>query len=165
VHDQQRGFTLIEIIVVIALISIVLTMVTVSIGDPQVKRMQEASERFIALIQLTKEQAIFNSQEYAVSIWDSGYSFYTLDKAGWILVTGDKLFRARDLSEGITHKLYLDNIKVILPGEDNKKPQIFITSDGEISPFKLDITDSESWSYKLTFNELGDSDLVLTEEF
>ena len=76
-NKRQSGFTLIEIIIVMVIISVVLTVATISIGNPQIKRMKQTSERFTALIHLAKEQAIFNSQEYALSIWDSGYAFYT----------------------------------------------------------------------------------------
>ncbi len=160
---QQSGFTLIEVIVVIAIIGFVLTIATISIGDPQVKRMKQTSERFTALIQLAKEQAIFNSQEYALSVWDSGYAFYTLDQSGWVLVTDDRIFRDRTLPDGIEHKLYLDGVLVILSNEDKKKPQIFITSDGEVSPFQLDITDLDEWTYQISFDELGEFEIILAD--
>ena len=162
-NKRESGFTLIEVIVVIAIIGFVLTIATISIGDPQVKRMKQTSERFTALIQLAKEQAIFNSQEYALSVWDSGYAFYTLNEDGWVLVTDDRIFRDRTLPDGIEHKLYLDGIKVVLSNEDKKKPQIFITSDGEISPFQLDITDLDEWTYQINFDELGEFEIVLVD--
>ena len=163
VSNIQKGFTLFEVIVVIAIISFVLTIATISIGDPQVKRMKQQSERVAALIQLVKEQAIFNSQDYALSIWQSGYAFYTLNEAGWTPVSGDRIFRQRELPDGLEFVLYLDGIRVTLEREDKKKPQIFVTSDGEISPFQLDVTDLEDWTYQINFDELGDFELELVE--
>ena len=162
-NKRQSGFTLIEIIVVLIIISVVLTVATISIGDPQVKRMRQTSERFTALIQLAKEQAIFNSQEYALSVWDSGYAFYTLEQQGWVLLTDDKIFRGRTLPEGVEHELFLDGIKVVLSNEDKNKPQIYITSDGEVSPFQLNITDLDKWIYKINFDELGKFDIELAD--
>lgn len=159
----QTGFTLFEVIVVVAIISFALTIATISIGNPQVKRMKQHSERVASLIQLVKEQAIFNSRDYAVSIWESGYAFYTLDQSGWLLVSDDRIFRTRELPDGLEFALHLDGVKVTLEREDKKKPQIFITSDGEISPFQLDVTDSEEWTYQINFDELGDFDLVLAD--
>ena len=161
--NKQRGFTLIEIVVVVVIISIVIGMTTISIGDPQAKRIKQSSTRVATLLQLAKEQAIFNSQDYALSVWESGYAFYTLSETGWNIIADDRIFRTRDLPEGLEFFLYLDDLKVILEREDKKKPQIFITSDGEISPFKLEITDHRDWLYQITFDETGDFE-ILTED-
>ena len=163
VSNTQKGFTLFEVIVVVAIISFALTIATISIGDPQVKRMKQHSERVVALIQLVQEQAIFNSQDYALSIWQSGYAFYTLNEAGWTQVSGDRVFRQRELPDGLEFVLYLDGIRVTLEREDKKKPQIFVTSDGEVSPFQLDITDLEDWTYQINFDELGEFEMELAE--
>lgn len=159
----QSGFTLFEVIVVIAIISFALTIATISIGNPQVKRLKQHSQRIASLIQLASEQAIFNSQDYALSIWQSGYAFYTLTETGWLPVSGDRMFRQRNLPEELLFILYLDGVNVTLYNEDKNTPQIFITSDGEISPFQLEITDGQDWSYQINFDERGDFKLVLTD--
>lgn len=162
-NTTQRGFTLIEVIVVMAIISFVLTIATISIGDPQVKRMKQQTERIASLVQIIKEQAIFNSQDYALSIWESGYSFYTYNEAGWVPVRGDRIFRERELPQGLQLVLYLEGVRVNLDRNDSKKPQIFITSDGEISPFQIELTDLEEWTYQLNFDEFGEFELLLAE--
>ena len=138
-------------------------MATISLGNPQIKRMKQSSERVATLIQLAKEQAIFNSQDYALSVWQSGYAFYILNDEEWTPVLGDRIFRPRTLPEGLKFYLYLDDIKVILNSEDKEKPQIFITSDGEISPFKLEITDRYDLLYEITFNEKGQFEIYLAD--
>lgn len=146
-----------------AIISFALTIATISIGDPQIKRMKQQSERIASLIQLVKEQAIFNSQDYAVSVWESGYAFYTYNESGWVLVSDDRIFRERKLSDGLEFVLYLEGVKVNLEREDKKQPQIFITSDGEVSPFLLELTDLEEWTYQINFDELGEFKLELAD--
>ncbi len=152
----QHGFTLVELVVVMVIFAIIVTMATISIGDPQAKRIKHSSNQVASLIQLAKEQAIFNSQDYALSIWESGYGFYLLDESGWVPVTGDRIFRSRELPTGLEFNLYLDDLKVILTQTDKEKPQVFITSDGEISPFRLEITDRRDWVYQIEFDEIGD---------
>ena len=51
--NKQRGFTLIEIVVVVVIISIVIGMTTISIGDPQAKRIKQSSTRFMLLFLLS----------------------------------------------------------------------------------------------------------------
>ena len=153
---RQTGFTLFEIIIVVMIIAVSLTFATISIGNPQSKRIKQTSERITSLLQLAREQAIFNSQDYALSIWQSGYAFYTLNETGWVALTGERIFRARSLPAGLEFSLYLDGLKVILAQEDKSKPQIFITSDGEFSPFKLEITDRQEWLFTISFDETGE---------
>ena len=159
----DSGFTLFEIIIVLVIFSVMITMVTIGMGDPQVKRMKQNSERVATLIHLAKEQAIFNSQDYALSVWGSGYAFYTLADQGWVVLEDDRIFRTRTLPEGLEFNLYLEGIKVRLDNEDTNKPQIFITSDGEISPFKLEITDRYDLLYEITFNETGKFEISLAD--
>lgn len=157
---KQHGFTLIELVVVMVIFAIIVTMATINIGDPQVKRIKQSSTRVATLIQLAKEQAIFNSQDYALSVWESGYSFYILNETGWVPVTNDRIFRTRELPDGLQFDLFLDDIKVILAQQDKKKPQVFITSDGEISPFKLNISDQRDWRFQIEFDEIGDFEIA-----
>lgn len=152
---RQAGFTLFEIIIVMVIIAVSLTVATISIGDPQSKRIKQASERVTGLLQLAREQAIFNSQDYALSVWQSGYAFYTLNETGWVALAGERIFRPRSLPAGLEFSLYLDELKVILEQEDKGEPQIFITSDGEFSPFTLEITDQRAWQFTISFDATG----------
>ncbi|MEM7304073.1 MAG: type II secretion system minor pseudopilin GspH [Pseudomonadota bacterium] len=161
--QANSGFTLFEIVIVVAIFAIMITMATISMGDPQAKRMKQNSERVATLIQLAKEQAIFNSQDYALSFWESGYAFHTLTENGWAPIDNDRIFRTRNLPDGLQFNLYLEGIKVILKNKDSNKPQIFITSDGEISPFKLEITDRYDLLYEISFNETGDFEISLAD--
>lgn len=159
----HTGFTLFEIIIVMVIFSVMITMATISMGDPQAKRMRQNSERVATLVQLASEQAIFNSRDYALSIWDSGYAFYTLTEEGWEIVKDDRIFRSRVLPEGLLFNLYLEGIRVNLKNEDPEKPQVFITSDGEISPFKLELTDRYDLRYEITFKETGKFEITLAD--
>ena len=78
-------------------------------------------------------------------------------------VENDRIFRSRSLPDGIEFNLYLEGIKVNLKNEDPDKPQVFITSDGEISPFKLEITDRYDLLYEITFNETGSFEISLAD--
>ena len=51
---------------------------TLAFGDNQAERMGRTSQQFAALIDLAKDQAIFNSQELGVLFTENSYAFYTL---------------------------------------------------------------------------------------
>lgn len=172
---RQRGFTFIELVVVIAILAVMITMVTINFGDPQRKRMSHTRDQITSLVQLASEQAIFNSQDYGIGVSTSGYVFLQLTELGWVPVNDDRIFRYRLLPEGLELDLYLDGIKVNLDREflrdtkedDEKKssrrPQIYITSDGEISPFTLELTDRDDLVFRIEYNEKGEFELATIE--
>lgn len=148
---NDTGLTLIEIVIVIAIISITMAMTTISFGNPQQKQIEQHSARLNALIQLAREQAIFNGQDYALTVVTTGYAFYQLTASGWQLIDDDPLFRARQLNQDLNFKLYLEGIRVQLD-TDFEGPQIFIHSDGEVTPFQITITNNNDLSYQLAYS-------------
>ena len=149
-NKYEKGLTLIEIVIVIAIISITMAMTTISFGNPQQKQIEQHSARMSALIQLAREQAIFNGQDYALGVTTSGYGFYQLTESGWQIIDDDTLFRSRQLNQDLNFKLYLDGIRVKLYYEF-EGPQIFINSDGEVTPFQINITNNNDLSYQLAY--------------
>ena len=63
---SHRGFTLIELLVVIFIIGVVVAAATITLRDNQGKRIDQKSQQLAALIDLAKEQAIFNSEELGI---------------------------------------------------------------------------------------------------
>ena len=154
------------------ILAIIITMATLSIGNPQYKRISQTSQQVVGLVQIASEQAIFNAQEYGVFVWESGYTFNILTAEGWEPVPNDRIFRTRNLPDGLEFDLYLDGLKVNLDrtdqveereDRDDYDPQIFITSDGEISPFRLEVTDRRDWKFSIDFNERGELEVIPTE--
>lgn len=175
-YANQTGITFIEIVIVIAIIAIMITMVTISFGDPQVKRMSQIRDQITSLVQLASEQAIFNSQDYGIAVTRSGYAFLQLSEFGWVPVNNDRIFRNRLLPEGLELDLYLDGLKVKLDREfiedtsnedeedaERRSPQIYITSDGEISPFILELTDRDDLIFRIQYNAKGEFELETIE--
>ena len=77
----NAGFSLLELLVVIVIIGIAVSFATLTFGDNQAKRMSHKSQQLAALIELAKEQAIFNSQELGLLFTKNSYTFYKLGSA------------------------------------------------------------------------------------
>ena len=156
-----RGFTLIELLVVIFIIGVVVAAATITLGDNQGKRLEQKSQQLAALIDLAKEQAIFNSEELGIVFTKDSYSFYQLDsenqeeKDSWVLVTNDSLLREYTLPDGLVFELYLEGIRVTYKQDKDIKPQVYILSDGSITPFHVNITDKVDHTYRLKIAENG----------
>lgn len=93
-----RGFTLIEILVVILLIVIVLGMVGLSIGRDESRAVREEAERLAAVLNSVREEAIMQAQIVAVRFDASSYAFERMNQERkFEEIEGDSLMRARAL--------------------------------------------------------------------
>ena len=171
---DQKGFTLIELLAVLLIIGVVVSAATLAFGDSQAERMQQKSQQLIALIDLAKEQAIFNSQELGILFTKDSYDFYRLssikdkdkkEKSVWVPLEQDRLLKKRALPDGLEYELFLEGIEVNFSASKLKDitPHVFVLSDGTISPFKLNLTDRIDHSLAIAFAENGDYELTETD--
>ncbi len=169
-----RGFTLLEVLVVVAIIGIVLTMATLNVGgDRRGDALREESRRFAALVQLADEQAILRSEEWGVHLDAEGYGFLVLDGERWVPV-GDPVFRERRFDEGTWVELELEGRPLVLSGGESDatreegeegeedgaaadKPEILLLSSGEMSPFVAEFSAAGSPTrYRIRSTLLGE---------
>ena len=130
----QKGFTLIEIMVVIVIVAVLIGAVALSFPPVGDKLLKENADRFSALISLAQDEAILQSTELAVEITPTGYSFYQNIDNSWTDFS-DMPFKKRQLPTEINTKMYLDGILIDLKDRDKNKPQVVILSSGEMTPF------------------------------
>ncbi len=165
------GFTLIELLAVLLIIGIVVSAATLAFGDNQAERLQQKSLQLAALIELAKEQAIFNSEELGILFTEDSYDFYSLSieqdknnkqKSVWKPIEQDRLLNKRTLPDGLEYELFLEGVEVNFSASKLKDitPHVFILSDGTVSPFKVSVTDRIDHSLAMTFAENGDYEFV-----
>lgn len=152
----SRGFTLLELLVTLVIIGIIVSFATLSLGNNAARRVEQEAERLSALIQLAKEEALFNAQELGILFWQNGYTFLRIENQQWTPITGDNELRPRALPEGLSMLLYLEGLEAELPRrpDQRKRPQVFILSSGEITPFEAEIGAGDAY-VTLTADALG----------
>lgn len=137
-----RGFTLLELLVVLVIIGIILSFAVLSVGDGGLEQQaEEETRRLAALMDLAAEQAILESRELGMVFLPSGYRFVTHVVEAWQEINDDTLLRPRTLPEGLHIELFLE----ALPVELNRRqqgvltPHLILFSSGERTPFRLTI--------------------------
>jgi general secretion pathway protein H len=136
-----RGFTLVEILVVVVIIGIVTAGILLSVNVTGRDRdLEHESDRLLALFNYAREQAELQTREYGIMFQDDGYEFLTYDtrRDTWRSVFEDDALRARRLPDGLGFRLSVDARPVVLTrpkDAKDKTPQVMIFSNGDLSSF------------------------------
>lgn len=163
------GFTLIELMVVIIIIGILMSAVVLSIRTDEIDEHMEIEIRRIqALINLAREEAVMQGQEYALTVKEGSYLFEMFDDGAWLPITDDRVFRERAVLQGTELALVVDTLEIPLAtaedsGDDRESPpRIYILSSGEIMPFELILrTQDQTVQFSVKAEEDGVVKLVL----
>ena len=139
---RARGFTLWELLIVVAIVAITLSMMqfSVSLSD-ETRDLKRVGKDLGKLIHLLNQEAVFESRNYAISVTDYGYRVLLYDGGDWKVV--DESFFARfKMPESQRSELFIENQAVELASGTNPQPHILILSSGEMTPFEWRIRDS-----------------------
>ena len=136
-----RGFTLVEILVVVTIIAVVTAGIVLSVSvTGRDRELQKESDRLLALFNYVREQAELQTREYGIMFQDDGYEFLAYDtrRDSWRSVFEDDALRARRLPDGLGFRLSVDARPVVLSrpkDAKDKTPQVMIFSNGDLSTF------------------------------
>ncbi len=144
---RNKGFTLVEILVVVVIMAVVISLAVLSIGvTGRDNQLDQESRRLQALIDLLHERAVLEGRDFGVRVQPNGYEFVVYDnfRDAWQRFDEENQYRHRDLPKGISFQLQLDNQTVVLKAVDkaltggpSPAPQLAIAASGEGTPFRL----------------------------
>lgn len=159
---RVRGFSLLELIIVLVIIGVLVAAVTIAITDRRLDNLKLEAQRMTALLKLAVDQAVISNRELGFVLVDDGYHFLELDDEDqWQLVDtqGARRFASRIMPEGVYSRIQVSGLyneepednrllrdENINDGEDDEDdkadeqkllPQIMMLSSAEVTPFKL----------------------------
>jgi general secretion pathway protein H len=139
-----RGFTLLELMIVVFVIGLVTAGVVISFsGGSRDEQLEREAARLDALFDYVREQAELQTRDYGFRISTRGYSFVVYDVLAnqWRPAEEDDALRERPFPDGIETEVVVEGRKVVLEAKkkdiEDFMPQVMIFSNGDISSFEV----------------------------
>ena len=128
----MAGFTLIEIMVVLLIITITIGMVGINLQRGDNNLVQEEADRIVILLQSAREEAILQGQVFAVQFNTDGYRFLRLNNKGKLeLIEKDDVLSPRSLPDGVTLSFAMDGMAA------DTEAGLLLEPSGSFLPFVL----------------------------
>ncbi|WP_420472890.1 GspH/FimT family pseudopilin [Noviherbaspirillum sp. ST9] len=137
-----RGFTLLELLVVLVIAGILLGMVGLSAMQGERQVLQGEAQRVALLLQLARDEAIVRNRPIAFEAEPERYRFLIRDGNKWQTLTQDDLLREREfrrspisLSINPPTAAETDNMRIVFGREPVDKPFVltFILGDASVA--------------------------------
>ncbi len=148
-----RGFSLIELLVVVVIVGVIALAATLSIVGGAQRQLQREAERFQALAGQACEQAELGGREIGIVVASTGYSFLLLAGSDWQDFPDDAELRRRSWSDGMRVELSREGRGVDLSAATGTTPEIVCFSSGELTPFALTLALGDAPRYRVSGRE------------
>ncbi len=146
---RSTGFTLIEILVVLVVVSMLVALATFTLGGNSKRRdLDNEAEQVFLLMKTVSEQAVLNNTEFGLVMEEGQYQFLVYDQQnGTWKPSQERMFRQRALPEWLIVTKYIENDAPRLArasdgesDDDQPVPDVVLFSSGETTPFELELT-------------------------
>lgn len=139
-HRLHRGFTLMELLVVLVLVGVVASLATLSVGDGAERKLKTEAERLAGALRLARDELLITGEtDRALGLRHDAYSFLELiilddSTREWKPVLDPQL-GPRQLEEGMFElDLELEGERRGLRQTSGWEPHIRLGATGEMTP-------------------------------
>ena len=153
---DQRGFSLLEIMVVVVLIALTVTLVGLNLNRDLDQIAGLEADRFAKLLEHLRDESVLTGKSYAIEVDEQKKIYRFLESSEkWLPVKDYDLLRPRRFPEFLAVKM-----DVFRKGENDSAGLLIVQGLGEITPFRLTLAGDEY----LHIVKLDDSFNVMVEQ-
>lgn len=163
---QSLGYTLIEILIVLFIMSIVASVALLSIGRNSHRELASFTNDFTQLLTLAEEQAMLQPAVLGLALNNNSFQFVSYDalkkekQIAWIPLQ-DTLLGKHQIPSDIQLTVEVNGHPVSFLPTAKNNPQIFISTNGDVTPFTIYVSKAgEKPRYVIT----GDADGNITNK-
>jgi general secretion pathway protein H len=168
---KQSGFSLIEILIAMAIMAVMIGMAVPYLGGASDKYAKQEINRLLAAIEMVRDLAVIENKEYGLTIDEEGYQFLVLNDeddtqpARWEIISEHPVLSQHELPDTIEVNVSIDGDNIFAAKEDEVEifeedidifedeeeqekvdpPQIYFLSTGEQNQFVLAVASSENY--------------------
>lgn len=176
----QAAFTLLEVLIAVAIIAVVVTGAYMTFGDSKAGHLKNHAYRLLGQLQIAQEESIIRGVEFGVRIEEDGYFFMIYNNEKWQPLEDHELLKEQKFEDEYQLYVHVEGQESLLQNTENeddeekesseseqeiaddkkkqlKTPQIFMLSSGEMNEFKLTIGYEQNRGkfYRILGNYLG----------
>ncbi|MFN3930941.1 MAG: GspH/FimT family pseudopilin [Brevundimonas sp.] len=132
----RAGFTLVELLMTVAIIGLAAGAVVLAVPDPRPSVAQDA-ERFAARLSRAREEAVLTNRPVAVEATTAGYGFSVFDGAEWSPLS-DGPFGREPWSKGVSVSP-TEPVRVVIDPTGVAEPaSLTLSRDGRAARIEID---------------------------
>lgn len=144
--QSHHGYTLVEILVVLFILSVVAGAVLLSIRPTSSKEIENVAKEVSQILSLVEEEAILQQTVFGLDVNPPFLQFYQLlanpkpsEKVKWARVASDVSWAHYAIPPHLQIRIHL-KYKPKEEEEEKKDPPIIFSTNGSITPFELFIS-------------------------
>jgi general secretion pathway protein H len=147
-HPKRRrylnGYTLIEILIVLLIISIVSSVALISINHNENRQLETFANELTQLLSLAEEQAMLQPSVLGLIIDDQSLRFAAFQshhenekKNEWVMLQDDHLLNVQIIPKEINVSFATEHTELDHESASVTTPQIIISTNGDLTPFTI----------------------------